>query len=174
MLKIINNLKPFFEDCYKKINVREYSRIMKISPPTASKLLSEFQDKGLLNFEKEKIYYNYYSNIYNQNFIDLSRIYWKEKLSLLIIELKKHYINPSIILFGSLGCASLFFFFCFALVTEVRLRSLRASVVDVQWILCAILTPMPSVRWGSLNILFHAYPPKITIMSPLIFFSFAS
>jgi len=33
--------------------------------------------------------------------------------------------------------------------------SLRASLVDVQGILRAVLAPMPSVRFGSLNILHH-------------------
>ena len=33
MLEIINNLEPFIEDCYSEIGVREYSRMMKISPP---------------------------------------------------------------------------------------------------------------------------------------------
>ena len=55
MLKIINNLKPFFEDCYRRINIREYSRLMKISPPTASKLLYKFNKEGLLLIEKDGI-----------------------------------------------------------------------------------------------------------------------
>ena len=48
MLNIINNLKPFIEDSYRRINVREYSRLMKISPPTASKTLFELSKEGLL------------------------------------------------------------------------------------------------------------------------------
>ena len=36
---------PFFQDCYRRINVREYSRLMKISPPTASKLLSSYSQE---------------------------------------------------------------------------------------------------------------------------------
>ena len=35
MLNIINNLRPFIEDCYRRISVREYSRLLKVSPPTA-------------------------------------------------------------------------------------------------------------------------------------------
>lgn len=48
MLKIINDLTPFFEDCYREISVREYARIMSISPPTASKLLSYYCSEKLL------------------------------------------------------------------------------------------------------------------------------
>ena len=40
-------------------------------------------------------------------------------------------------------------------ITEVRIRSIRASLVDVEGILGAIFTPMPSVRRGSLNVLHH-------------------
>jgi len=31
MLKIINELSVFFEDCYREFSVREYARIMKIA-----------------------------------------------------------------------------------------------------------------------------------------------
>lgn len=54
MLDIINNLKPFFEDCYRRINVREYSRLMKISPPTASKLLSKYHKLNLLLVDRDR------------------------------------------------------------------------------------------------------------------------
>ena len=56
MLNIINNLRPFIEDCYRRINVREYARLTKISPPTASKILSEFNQEGLLSIEKDRNY----------------------------------------------------------------------------------------------------------------------
>jgi len=46
MLNIINSLMPFFEDCYRRINVREYSRLRKSSPPTASKILFELNKEG--------------------------------------------------------------------------------------------------------------------------------
>lgn len=105
MLNIINNLKPFFEDCYRRINVREYSRLMKISPPTASKILFDFNKEGLLQIEKDRNYIFYYSNKNNKLFIDLSRIYWKIKLSELINYLNQSLTNPSIILFGSLSKA---------------------------------------------------------------------
>lgn len=105
MLEIINNLKLFFEDCYRRINVREYSRLMKVSPPTASKMLSEFNKDGLLLTEKDRNYIFYHSNKNNNIFADLSRIYWKIKLDPLIKFLDENLTNPAIILFGSLSKA---------------------------------------------------------------------
>ena len=105
MLEIINNLRPFFEDCYRRINVREYSRIMKISPPTSSKILSEYKKKGLLLIERDRNYFFYYANRNNEIFIDLSRIYWKLKLQNLINFMNRNLTSPTIILFGSLSKA---------------------------------------------------------------------
>ena len=105
MLEIINNLKPFFEDCYRRINVREYSKLVGISPPTASKILSEFNKEGLLSQEKYRNYIFYYANKNNKIFIDFSRIYWRIKLEKLIYSLSKNLANPTIILFGSLSKA---------------------------------------------------------------------
>ncbi len=105
MLNIINNLKPFFEDCYRRINVREYSRLMKISPPTASKILSEFNGEELLLIEKDRNYIFYYANKNNKIFVDLSRIYWSLKLDNLVNFFNKNLTNPTIILFGSLSKA---------------------------------------------------------------------
>ena len=105
MLEIINNLKPFFEDCYRRINVREYSRIMKISPPTASKVLFNLNKKDLLLMEKDRNYIFFYANKNYNIFIDLSRIYWKVKLKDLTETLSRNTTSPSIILFGSLSKA---------------------------------------------------------------------
>jgi len=105
MLEIINNLKPFFEDCYRRINVREYSRLTKVSPPTASKMLLEFSKKGLLLTKKERNYIFYYANSRDKIFITLSRIYWELKLAKLVDFLNKKLLNPTIILFGSLSKA---------------------------------------------------------------------
>ena len=105
MLEIINNLKPFFEDCYRRINVREYARMMKISPPTSSKVLSEFHSKELLSVEKDRNYIFYYANKESALFVDLSRIYWKLKLREFISYLNKNLANPTVILFGSLSKA---------------------------------------------------------------------
>ena len=105
MLNIINSLKPFIEDCYRRINVREYSRLMKISPPTASKILFELNKEGLLLIEKDRNYIFYYANKNNKILMELSRIYWKIKLAKLTDFLNKNLIVSAIILFGSLSKA---------------------------------------------------------------------
>ncbi len=105
MLDIINNLKPFFEDCYRRINVREYSRLMKISPPTASKLLSKYHKLNLLLVDRDRNYIFYYANKDNKDLIDLSRVYWRNKLRFFLDYLDKQLLNPAIILFGSLSKA---------------------------------------------------------------------
>ncbi len=105
MLEIINNLKPFFEDCYRRISVREYSKLAGVSPPTASKILSNLNKEELLSMEKYRNYIFYYANKNNKIFTELSRIYWKIKLEKLIDFLNKNLANPMIILFGSLSKA---------------------------------------------------------------------
>ncbi len=105
MLKLINDLTPFFEDNYKRINVREYARIQKISAPTASKLLEFFYKEGILKREEERNYIFYFANKESSVFRDILRIYWKTKLtnSGLIKMLQHELISPVIILFGSLS-----------------------------------------------------------------------
>ena len=103
MLNIINSLMPFFEDCYRRINVREYSRLRKSSPPTASKILFELNKEGLLLIEKDRNYIFYYANKNNKIFVNLSRIYWNLRLDNLVDFLNKNLTNPTIILFGSLS-----------------------------------------------------------------------
>ena len=105
MLKIINNLTPFFEDCYRRINVREYAKILKISPPTASKLLLDYYKENLLLKEDYRNYIFFYANKDSKRFIDLSRIYWSYKLEEIILFIKKNLNNPLIILFGSFAKA---------------------------------------------------------------------
>jgi len=105
MLKITNNLTPFFEDCYRRISVREYAKIMNISPPTASKVLKNYLKEGL--FKKEEQYDRIFfsANRSNSLFKDLSRMYWKEQLKDIITKIETESISPTIILFGSLSKA---------------------------------------------------------------------
>ena len=107
MLKIINDLEPFFKDCYRRISVREYSRLSKISPPTASKLLEGYKKEGLLNGFQERNFNYYYANKENKAFVELSRIFWQNILdeSGMLTEIERQFINPVVILFGSLSKA---------------------------------------------------------------------
>lgn len=106
MLKIINNinlLEPFFNDCYSEIGVREYSRLMKISPPTASKILKNFFKENFLIMTNYRNNLLFRVNYESQLLRDLSRIYWKNKLSRFINFCSENFSNPAIILFGSLS-----------------------------------------------------------------------
>ncbi len=105
MLKIFNELAPFFEDCYQRINVRKYAKLMKISPPTASKALQNFEQASLLKKEVECGNFFYYANKESPIFIHLSRIYWLQMLIPLINHLGERLTNPTIVLFGSLSKA---------------------------------------------------------------------
>ena len=107
MLKIFNDLKPFFKDNYRRINVREYARIVNISAPSASKLLSNFYKEGLLKKEYEKNYIYYFAKKESKLFVDLSRIFWFLQIenSGLIEYLQKELINQTIILYGSFSKA---------------------------------------------------------------------
>ena len=107
MLNIINNIQPFIEDNYRRINVREYARIIKISPPTASKLLSNLNKDGLIKKEEDRQYIFYHANKESKVFVDLCRIYWGVVLekSGIIENIKEELLNPVVILFGSLSKA---------------------------------------------------------------------
>jgi len=103
MLKIINDLKPFFEDCYREINVRKYARITKITAPTSSTILKDYYSKGLLKKEKDKGYLLFRANRESKILKDLSRIYWFVKLKKLTDYLSDELNIKTIILFGSLS-----------------------------------------------------------------------
>ena len=107
MLNIFNGLKPFFKDNYRRISVREYARLKRISPPTASKLLEDYKRKGVLKKEREKQYIYYSADRESRLFIELSRVYWRLKLERagLIELLENEFLNPVAILFGSLSKA---------------------------------------------------------------------
>ena len=105
MLKIINNLHLFFQDCYQRYGVREYARKMHIPPPTASKLLQSYEKEGLLKKEKDRQYILYFANKENKIFIHLSQIYWSQQLKDLIQHIEQKTFNPTIVLFGSLSKA---------------------------------------------------------------------
>jgi predicted nucleotidyltransferase len=105
MLKIINDLQPFIKDCYRRIHVREFAKLCKISPPTASKVLRGYEKEGLLSSEEDKGYILYFANKQNKDFIDLSRMYWRHVLQEFCQHVETTQHSPTIILFGSLAKA---------------------------------------------------------------------
>ena len=102
MLKIFNNLEPFFEDAYRELSVREYGRLRKISPPTASKILKGFAKENLLIRKKQGIYLVFRANNEYHLFRDLAAAYWREKLFHLLEDMHKEVLFKPITLFGSI------------------------------------------------------------------------
>ena len=105
MLEIFNRLAPFFEDSYRSISVREYARLVKISPPTASKTLKDFTKEHYLQQRRERKHLFFTLEIENETVIDLCRLYWKQKLQKLSQEFQAKLTGASGILFGSLAKA---------------------------------------------------------------------
>ena len=105
MLKIFNDLKTFFEDCHRRVNVREYAKMAGVSPPTASKALSSFYEHGLLLKETYRNNLLFYANRDSRDFVDLSRMYWRSKLNPVVEALDKRLAGPTIVLFGSMSKA---------------------------------------------------------------------
>ncbi len=103
MLKELNTLKLFFEFPNREFNVREVSRILKISPATASSKLKEFARQEFLKERHERNFIIYKAKLENEKYKDL-KVYYninKIKNSGLIEELNKFYLKPTIVLFGS-------------------------------------------------------------------------
>lgn len=103
MFRELNILKPFLEDNYRRISVREYAKILSLSPATASKILTNYHKQRLLKKEEDKMYIYYTAERENIFFRDLSRIYWRfllEKSGLLDF-FRKEFAAPIVILFGS-------------------------------------------------------------------------
>jgi len=103
MLNIINELGVFFEDCYREFSVREYSREIKVSPPTASKMLKGFAKEGLLMMREERGFLLFKVNRESSDMRDLSRIYWKDKLKDFFSYIENILYPNAVVLFGSLS-----------------------------------------------------------------------
>ena len=107
MLKIFNDLETFFKDNYERIHVREYARVIGISPPSASKRLNRYYEEGMLIKEQEHNYIYYMANRNNHLFIRLSQIYWSLQLKDFLDYLEKKLVNPLVVLFGSFSKAEI-------------------------------------------------------------------
>lgn len=103
MLKIFYKLAPFFEDCYREISIREYSRIVKVSPPTASKELNSFFKEGVLLKEEKRRFIFYNANRNSHLFKDLAVAYWRNELYNLFKDYQEDFLYKNIILFGSIA-----------------------------------------------------------------------
>ncbi len=103
MFNELNRLKYFFEEPNREFGVREFSRINKISPATASKFLEKLTKEKILKKRKERIYNLFKANTENKEYRDLKIYYSIRKLRKtgLIKSIHEKYLNPTIILFGS-------------------------------------------------------------------------
>ena len=102
MLKIFNELMPFFDDVYMEVSVREYAKEAKISPPTASKLLKEYEREELLISNKKGVYIYFRANREGYIFRQLAKLYWYSLLYPLTKAIYEDIAYKRIILFGSL------------------------------------------------------------------------
>ncbi len=96
-------MNSFFKEPNREVNVREFARMLKISPATASKNLKLMTKKGLLIERKERNLILYKANLDNDAYLDL-KIYYnirKIKESGLLRGLNDYYLKPTIVLFGS-------------------------------------------------------------------------
>ena len=101
MLKIFNLMDVFFEDVYREISVRQYAKLKKLTPPTASKILKEYKNQNLLILNKRGIYLFFRANKEHYLFKGISQLYWQNRLYNLTKELSEEILNRKIILFGS-------------------------------------------------------------------------
>lgn len=92
------------DDTYRELGVREYARELGVSAPTASKILAAYLEEGILKRREERRYLLYSPDREHEVFMDIARLYWKQKLidSGLIAHIDEVCIAPAIILFGSL------------------------------------------------------------------------
>lgn len=103
MFNLLNEMNSFFKEPNREVNVREFARMLKISPATASKNLKLMTKKGLLIERKERNLILYKANLDNDAYLDL-KIYYnirKIKESGLLRGLNDYYLKPTIVLFGS-------------------------------------------------------------------------
>ncbi len=103
MFDNLDVLKIYFENLLDEFSVRDIARLADISPSTASKVIKEFVNKGILNLREYKNILLSSANKDHELFKDMKKFYNIQKLkkSGLINELNKFYYNPTIILFGS-------------------------------------------------------------------------
>ncbi len=93
----------FFNEPNREFNVREFSRLLKIAPATASKELKQMAKTKLLKERKERNLILYKADLESSEYKDL-KVYYnirKIKESGLLEALNQYYLKPTIILYGS-------------------------------------------------------------------------
>jgi len=102
----MNTLILFFEEPTKEFNVREVSRLVGISPASASKTLKRLAEESILKQRDERMLKLFKANLESEKYLDMKIFYniRKIKESGLITSLNDFYLKPTIILFGS--CAT--------------------------------------------------------------------
>jgi len=103
MFKEFNFLKPFLEEPTREYNVREFAKLVKMSPATASKNLKEFSKKSFLVYRKERNLDLYKANLEGSSYRDVKIYYNIQKIrnSMILDELNQFYLKPTVVLFGS-------------------------------------------------------------------------
>jgi predicted nucleotidyltransferase len=102
MLEIFNKLSPFLEDNYIEIGVREYSRLVGVSPPCASDWLKRFENEQILVSKLERNHLLFRMDRNSSALKHISLAYWSVKLMKLVEHLSDKLNQPDIWLFGSL------------------------------------------------------------------------
>ena len=105
MLKIFNELKPFMEDVYREHSVREYAKLVKVSAPTASTILHQFEKEGILTRRAQGVYIFFRANRESLLFKDLAAAYWRYALNIAFKPVHDLFLFKKIILFGSIAKA---------------------------------------------------------------------
>lgn len=103
MFKELNTMKMFFEFPSREFNVREFARLLKKAPATASKELKGLNKKGLLKERKERGFKFFSAETDSDFYKDMKLFYTIRKIreSGLIERLNEFYLKPTIVLFGS-------------------------------------------------------------------------
>lgn len=104
MFRELSYLRFFFENPHKDIAVREYATLMKISPATASKRLSQFVKQKYLQKRAERQHLLFSANTGNDEYKDAKKYYALQKIksSGLLDHLISTFQQPyAIYLFGS-------------------------------------------------------------------------
>lgn len=102
MFKNLNILKLFFEKPTTEYNVREISRIVRVSPATASAKLKELEKEKILKSRNERNLLLFCADLDSTIYRDYKVFYNILKIKkTLLAELNEFYLKPSIIFYGS-------------------------------------------------------------------------